>query len=163
MEAILITGPVASGKTVVAQEIVTIAEERGTAVAAVDLDWLGWVTGANVSYDEMIGRNLESVAANYVEAGVTRLVASRALVRRSGLDAIEKALAGWELVVVELHAARATLESRLRGRDVGRELEHNLHHLAEPFESLPGAHRVRSEGRELRDIAAEVLRVAGWI
>jgi hypothetical protein len=162
VQAILITGPVASGKTVVAQEIVAIAEERGMAVAAVDLDWLGWVTGANESHDEVIGRNLAAIAANYADVGVSHLVAARALVGAAALLTIERALPGWELVVVELEATHATLESRLRNRDVGRELEHNLGHLAIPFEALPIARRIANENRELREVALQVLAIAGW-
>lgn len=102
------------------------------------------------------------MAANYADVGITRLVAARALVGAKGLDAIEKALSGWELTIVELEASHATLESRLRSRDVGRELEHNLGHLAESVESLPAAHHVGNEGRELRDVASEVIALAGW-
>jgi hypothetical protein len=162
VHAILLSGHVASGKTVVAQEIVSIGEERGIAVAAVDLDWLSWVTGARASHEELIARNLAAVAANYAAAGVTRIVASRALVGESQLRAIATGLSGWELVVVELEASYAVLERRLRHRDIGRELEHNLGHLAAPFEHLPAAHRVRNEDRALRDVASDVWKLAGW-
>ena len=163
MEAILVTGPVGSGKTVVAQEIVAIAQERGLAVAAVDVDWLSWVTGAGETHDEVIRRNLAAVAANYADVGVTRLVAARLVMSAAALRAILEALEGWHVVIVELEANRATLESRLRGRDVGRELDHNLGHLAEPIEPLPDAHRVANENRELREVALEVLSLAGWV
>jgi hypothetical protein len=162
LRAVLITGPVASGKTVVAQEIVAIAEERRIAMAAIDLDWLAWVTGARASHEDVIRRNLAAMAANHASFGVPRLVLARALVSTAGLHAIEQALPGWRLAIVVLQAAGATLESRLRTRDVGRELEHNLGHLAVPFESPPAAHRVTNESRQLRDVAEEVLRVAGW-
>jgi adenylylsulfate kinase-like enzyme len=162
VQALVITGHVASGKTVVAQEIVAIAEERGLAVAAVDLDWLSWVTGASASHDELIARNLAAVAANYAGAGVTRLVAARALVAAPSVHSIANALSGWDLVVVELHASLATLETRLRSRDVGRELEHNLGHLAVPYEPPREARRVVNEERALRDVAIEVWELAGW-
>ena len=74
----ILTGAVGAGKTAVAQEVVAAAPEFGMSVAAIDLDWLGWLAGGSVSVDEMISRNLASVASNYLSAGVTRLEIGRA-------------------------------------------------------------------------------------
>ncbi len=51
--AVLLTGPLAAGKTVVAGEIVAAAAELGLPVAAIDLDWLGWATGGTLGVNEM--------------------------------------------------------------------------------------------------------------
>lgn len=69
--AVLLTGSLASGKTAVAQEIVAVAKQLDLRAAAIDVDWLGWATGATVGLDELIARNLSAVADNYVAAGST--------------------------------------------------------------------------------------------
>jgi hypothetical protein len=163
LRALLLTGPVASGKTAVAQEMVSIAEERGLAAAAIDLDWLGWSTGGTLRPNELIGRNLAAVAANYAAAGIERIVLARAYVGETHLGAIKGSLPGWKLAVVSLEASRETLEVRVRSRDTGAELEHHLGHIAEGHQRLAGAKAVLNEERELRDVALEVMRIGGWI
>jgi Mrp family chromosome partitioning ATPase len=44
--ALLMTGSIAAGKTAVEQEVVAAAADLHLSVAAIDLDWLGWSTGA---------------------------------------------------------------------------------------------------------------------
>jgi hypothetical protein len=164
LRAVLVTGPVASGKTAVAQEMVSICEERGLPAAAIDLDWLGWSTGGSIRPNELIARNLAAVAANYAAAGIERLVLARAYVGESNLEALKASLPGWKLAVVSLEASRETLEERVRGRDSGAELEHHLGHIAEGHQRLHGARAVSNErGRELREVALEVMRIGAWI
>ena len=106
MRAVLLTGPVASGKTAVAQEMVSICEEHGLAAAAIDLDWLGWSTGGSLLVGELIARNLAAVAANYAAAGIEQVVLARAYVGESNLDAIKESLPRWKLAVVSLEGDR---------------------------------------------------------
>jgi hypothetical protein len=163
VRAVLLTGPVASGKTAVAEEMVSICEERGLSAAAVDLDWLGWSTGGTLRPNELIARNLAAVADNYAAAGIERVVLARAYVGESILDAVKAALPGWKLAAVSLEASRETLEERVRGRDRGAELEHHLGHIAEGHQRLHGARAVINERRELREVALEVMRIGAWI
>jgi hypothetical protein len=155
------------GKTVVAQEVAAASAERGHRVAAIDLDWLAWAAGASVGVDELIGRNLASVAANYAAAGIENLVLARALVNPASLPRISEALPGWNVTVVRLEASRPTLDMRLRARDSGSELESHLAKLDDFTERTkrvsPDALVVVSEGRPLREIALEVIRIAAWI
>lgn len=149
-----------------AQEIVAVAAKLGLRAAAIDLDWLGWATGATIGLDELIGRNLEAMAGNYEAAGIDHLVLARALVDPSGLEAIASALR-WDLTVIRLAAPRAELERRIRARDSGSELQEHLSALDEMTEKVaaaaPGAHVIANRGRELGDVAREVMRIAGWI
>jgi len=164
---VILAGAVGAGKTAVAQEVVAAAPEFGMSVAAIDLDWLGWLAGGSVRVDEMISRNLVSVASNYVGAGITRLVLARALVEGASLRSLEMSLLGWHLTVINLRASRSTLEQRLRRRDSGTELEEHLaefHDMARSTDSVvPGARVVVNEDRTLRDVAIEVMRIAEWI
>jgi len=163
----VLTGGLATGKTTVAKEVVTIASALGLHAAAVDLDWLGWATGATVTLDDLIASNLTAVAGNYAAAGVDHLVLARAVVHPGGLRAVARALPAWELTVVRLTAPRAALEQRIRSRDYGSELLEHLTDLDEMTEKVtaaaPGAHVVVNHGRELGDVANEVMRLAAWI
>ena len=165
--ALLLTGGVATGKTAVAREVVAAAAERALRVAAIDLDWLGWATGATLSVDELIGRNLTDVAANYAQAGIDDLVLARALLNPLSLQAVREALPGWEVVVVRLDASRSTLEGRVRARDSGAELDEHLAEIDEMTEralkTAPSAPVVLNEERTLREVALEVMRLARWI
>jgi hypothetical protein len=163
LRAVLLTGPVASGKTAVAQEMVSVCEELRLAAAAIDLDWLGWSTGGFLRVNELIARNLAAVAANYAAAGIEQVVLARAYVGESSLAAIKESLPRWKLAVVSLEASRETLEERVRGRDSGAELERHLGHIAEGHRRPHGAQAVINEGRELREVALEVMRIGAWI
>jgi hypothetical protein len=165
--AVLLTGSLASGKTAVAQEIVAIARDLGLRAAAIDLDWLGWTTGTTIGPDELIARNLSAVAGNYAAAGIDHLVLARAIVHQESLQAVTGALPEWELMVVRLDAPRAALEQRIRARDSGSELREHLLELDEMSDQVlaaaPGAHVVINDGRDLEDVAKDVMRVAGWM
>jgi hypothetical protein len=165
--ALLLTGGVATGKTIVAKELVAIASTLGLRAAAIDLDWLGWATGATLGLDDLIARNLSAVAGSYAAAGIDHLALARAVVHQGGLQVVAGALTGWDLTVIRLAAPRAALEQRIRARDSGSELREHLSELDEMTEQVsaaaPGAHVVVNDGRDLEDVANEVMRLAGWM
>jgi hypothetical protein len=165
--ALLLTGGLATGKTAVAREVVAAAGEYALGVAAIDLDWLGWASGAALGVDELIGRNLSDVAANYAEAGIENLVLARAVLNPSSLQEITDALPGWEVTVVRLYASRPTLVRRLRARDSGAELAEHLAEIDEStgraIEAAGSAPVVLNEKRPLREVALAVMRLARWI
>jgi hypothetical protein len=165
--AVLITGSLASGKTAVAQEIIAVAAKLGLRAAAIDLDWLGWAAGATMGLDELIARNLVAMAGNFEAAGIDHLVMARAMVDPDAVQTVVQALAGWDVTVMRLVAPRAVLELRIRARDTGSELQQHLSELDEITERVkaaaPGAHAIANQGRELGDVAREVMRMAGWI
>jgi hypothetical protein len=164
---LILTGGLATGKTAVAQEVVAAAADLTLSVAAIDLDWLGWATGGTRDLDELIGRNLTDVAANYAQAGIENLVLARAVLSPSSLQSVREALPGWNVTVVRLHASRATVERRVRARDSGAELEEHLAEIdevtARAIKTVPSAPVVLNEDRTLREVALEVMRLARWI
>jgi len=164
---LLLTGGLATGKTAVAREVVAVAADLGLHVAAIDLDWLGWATGATLGIHELIGRNLADIAANYARAGIDDLVLARAVLSPVSLQGVSGSLPGREVVVVRLHASRATLERRVRARDSGAELEEHLAEIDEvngrATKTVPSAPVVLNEDRALREVALEVMRLARWI
>jgi broad-specificity NMP kinase len=167
--AVLLTGTVGAGKTVVAAEIGWQLSQREIPVAVIDLDWMGWVhLGPDEKperIDELIAANLAATRPNYLAAGIGRFVLARALLRRSTIEGVRAALAGMEVKVILLTASRPTLEARLHSRDTGRELEEHLGELG-PFteraEAVEADAVIVNEGRPVSEVAAEVLRLAGW-
>jgi len=166
---ILITGTLGAGKTAVAVEAGWLLSLRDVRVAVVDLDWLGWVHLGDEEpagrVDELIAANLAALRPNYAAAGIEHLILARLITRRSGLEAVRAALPGADLKVVRLTASPATLEARLRRRDSGRELEEHLGGFA-PYAERSAAVAVdavvANDGAPLSEVAAEVLRRAGW-
>jgi len=150
----------------VAQEVAAASVDLGLAVAAIDVDWLGWASSPSATVDELIRRNLTAVAANYAGAGIDRLILSRAVVSPMALKTIEDVLPGWSLTVVRLTAGRDTQERRLRSRDSGEELATHLAKIDDVNRrveaAVPGAPVVENDVRTPREVALEVMRISGW-
>ena len=168
--AILITGTLGAGKTAVAVEAGRLLSLREVRVAVVDLDWLGWVhLGAEDRpgrVDELIAANLAALLPNYAAAGIEHLILARLVLRRSGLESVRAALPGADLTVVRLTASPATVEARLRRRESGRELDEHLGEFgpyAEQSAAVPADVLVANDEAPLAEVAAEVLRAAGWL
>jgi hypothetical protein len=165
--ALVLTGGLGTGKTALAQEVVAVAAERQLAVAAIDLDWLGWVTGAALAPDQLIERNLRAVANNFTTAGVQHLVLARALLSARAYAGLRDALLDWEVFTVHLVASAATARRRLRRRDTGVELEGHLAELdrmaARVAAAAPAAPVLTTDSRRPRELALEAMRLAGWI
>jgi adenylylsulfate kinase len=167
--AILLTGTMGSGKTAVAIAIGDLLELREQPYALVDLDWLGWVDPAPFSLltqRVVLAENLRLIWPTFREAGVERLVLARYVEDRAQLDELRAALPGVELAVVRLVASEAVIEGRLRARDTGAQL---AEHLAETAEFAARAEAnaledavVDNGERPLADVAADVLKAAGW-
>ena len=172
IRAVLLTGTLASGKTVVAAEVGWQLSQREVPVAVIDLDWLAWAyfggpgEAENGRTDELIAANLGATLPNYRAAGIANFVLARALLRRASLEGVVAALGMAKLTVIRLTASPPTLEARVLARDAG-------HERAAPLRELPGFTRamdgagledatVSNDGRTIEEVAAEVLRVAGW-
>ena len=164
--ALLLVGAMGSGKTTVMLELGRVLDERGEPYALVDLDWLAWVAlpaGSAVSVHDILAANLASAAATFRQAGVRRLILARHVTRAEDLDAIREAIGQEvELAVVRLDAPLALLESRLRARDTGSELDQHLAELeAATPPDFPHA-VVANDGRPAVQVAADVVEAAGW-
>jgi shikimate kinase len=166
--AILLTGTVGSGKTAVTLEIGQMLDGRDQPYALIDLDWLAWLRpapGTPMTVDEVLAENLRAVWRTFRRAGVERLVLARCLERAAQIDALRRALPGVEIFVVRLVAPLPVLEARLRRRDTSAELAEHLSAAASAgrAEVAELADAVVDSGdRTARDVAQEVLAVAGW-
>jgi adenylylsulfate kinase-like enzyme len=164
--AILLSGPVGSGKTTVLVEIGELLEGMDEPYALVDADWLAWLRPAadgRLTVHDVLVENLRAVWETFRRAGVRRLVVARFLQRVEQVDAIRHALDETDLFVVRLAMPMQELDERLRERDSGRELAEHLA-LIEESEAAGFEDAVVDAGRErpASEIAAEILTLAGW-
>ena len=169
VRALLLTGTIGSGKTAAAAEIGLLLEAEQLPSAIVDLDWLGWVhLGASFEgVEELIARNLAAIWPNLRSAGVGHLVLVRAIHRREAVDGLRRALPAAQFTVVRLVASGATVEERLRRRDTGPVLEEHLSQTVRMAEAMDRTaledFQVENDGRAVSEVAAEILRRAGWV
>jgi ribose 1,5-bisphosphokinase PhnN len=163
-QALLLVGPVGSGKTTVLLEVGKVLDHQGAPNALIDLDWLAWVSpspASGASVGDILAANLAAVTRTFLDAGVERLVLARYL-RSPGEVGAVRAAVGIPLTVIELSAPTAVLEQRVRARDTGRELTEHLAELTAGTGTGLGDTVVASGERPAADIAADVLAAAGW-
>ena len=165
---LLVTGPVGVGKSVVLHEADSLLIETGVQHASVELEEIArcWTEASATARASFVSQNLAALWTNFALAGVTRLLLSGLVQRRSEAQRISEAVPGARLTVVRLHAPLAVLEARIRLREPGSpdgELDGarwwTMHFQAEH----PEDHVVESDQRRPREIAGEVLRLAGWL
>ncbi len=138
---LLISGPIGAGKTTVATEAARLVAAAGIGVAEVDLDALTGVLPRPA--DDRF--NNES---------------------RAALDGFRGAVPGAEITLVGLRARQETLLERVSGREVGTARQWHLDRVLELSRQMDEATTddfvVWTDGRDVVDIAREVLRLAHW-
>lgn len=166
--AILLIGPVGSGKTTTLHELEAMLAARDLPNAIVDLDWLAWATPpacSGVSHHELLMRNLADVWANYRAVGIHHIAVARALHDAAEVQCVRNALRGCETCVVELVGDTGVLRERIRRRDTGVELAEHLAML-DAFDVIERDLRpdavVEFDDQTPEQIARDVLGVAGW-
>jgi hypothetical protein len=166
---LVLTGPVGVGKTSVGAAIAAQLAAAESPYAFVDADALRRYgpTPPDDPFGERVGlRNLGAVWATFREAGTERLVLADVVESGEKVDAYRAAVPGAEIVVVRLRATPATLERRLRRRESGDDLAWHLRRAPELDRIMDragiGDLEVRTDGRPVGEIAAEVLRRTGW-
>jgi hypothetical protein len=107
------------------------------------------------------------VWANFRAAGARRLVIAGVVERREDLAAYQQAVPGARIRLCELRASEQTRVARLRARELGIGLEWHVRRTTELQTILDGTALcdfvVSNEGRNVRDVALEVLIRAGWL
>ena len=164
--AVLVTGVYGAGKTTVAVELADRLGAAGAAVAAIDLDWLGWYT-APVAWDEhddprLTLRNLAALRDAYLEAGVRTFVLAGAAREPSTVERV-RGVMRMPLDVVRLEVDAAVVRSRLSG-DPNASRAEDLETALRDLEAGPpddGAPSV--DGRQpAADVAEAILEHLGW-
>ncbi|MEU0409306.1 hypothetical protein ABZ307_16030 [Streptomyces griseorubiginosus] len=172
-EVLLVGGRAGVGKTTVGWEVSARLRAAGVAHAVIDGDFMGQVHPAPEGdpHRAAIGeRNLTAVWGNYAELGYRRLVyvntvsvldEATGMFRRAMGDTVR-------IARVLLTATDDTAEARLRGRELGSELESEVRGGVRKARMLDerapvGTLRVVTDGRTVTDIAAEVVAATGWV
>jgi hypothetical protein len=160
---LVVTGPVGVGKTTVAWEMTAALEERGLPFGFFDPDSIHF---RPVQDDDPFGSRvwLAALEKAWPLMAVDRLIVPVVVEERA--DA-ERLLPGASVTIARLTASAATLDERVRRRELGALLDWHLaraneleaHWRDHPVEDF----LVDTEGRDVQDVAVEVLTRSGWI
>ena len=168
---IIVTGPVGVGKTTVAHEMGMLLVGANVPHATVDFDQLTACYPRPADDDRwgtQLGlQNLAALWRNYERSGARRLLIARVIEARSDLDGYREAVPGADIFVVRLRATPQTLQSRVRKRGPGREMEWHLRRAVE-LAPLMDAQAVEdllieTDSRDAIDIARDILVKVGWL
>lgn len=155
-----------AGKTTVLGEASDLLTARGVVHAVIDLDDLAAAGLPDDVCNELTYANLAAVWSNFARAGVTRLLLAEAVESADQLSRIRVAIPGSTVVVCRLTAAVETMQRRLRTREPGM-LQHTFLARARELDEVLARARledfcVTNDDRPVTDVAAEVLKRAGW-
>ena len=160
---IVVTGPVGVGKTTVAWEMAEVLDERGVSFGFFDPDAIHF---RPVPEDDPFGSRvwLAALGTAWPLMDVARLLVPVVVEERAEA---ERLLPGATVTVARLTATAATLEERIRRRELGAGLDWHLSRAGElemhwrdhPVEDFV----VDTEERDVRDLAVDVLTRSGWI
>jgi adenylylsulfate kinase-like enzyme len=164
---VMITGVYGSGKSSIAKEVAYLLEQRHQPYALLDLDFLGWWCG--YSDDDAAGfrlmlRNLEGVASNYRDAGISVFVVAYFVSGTQEMLGVRDAI-GVPLRVVRLSASLTVIERRLAA-DVTTERKENLREAARQITTGEGVgveDVVIHNDRPVGVVAQQILAWLGWL
>ena len=168
--ALLVTGTVGAGKSTTADHVGELLAERGVPHAVVDLDELrrSWPAPPGDPFQQDLElENLRAVAAVYRRRGAARVVLAGVLEDRESRARYADAV-GMPLVVCRLRVAVPAVRDRLDARHAGYPsvLAWHRHRAGELHAILEAArvedHVVDVAGQTPAEVAAAVLRAAGW-
>ncbi|MGZ4499510.1 MAG: AAA family ATPase [Nocardioidaceae bacterium] len=168
--ALLITGTVGVGKTTVAEAVGDLLGDAGVSNAVIDVDWLRRARPAPAGdrfHMALAMRNLRAVAANYLDAGVRRLVLAGVVESPDDRERHQRAV-GLPMTVCRLRADLPLVRARLARRHEHEETAREWHlHRAGELDALLEAAVVEDCSLDVTtatptEAAAAVVRAVGW-
>lgn len=169
-QAILITGPVGSGKTSVMTALTVLLEKHNRPAAGIDMDHLRWFfpRPPKDPFGSEVGRqHLAFMAANYRSLGIPVLAIADVIEHEEDRQKMVEALPDYDLHVIRIHVPLHLVEQRLRVRESPETLNWYLNR-AEELEQIM---EINSVGdwvidvgeRTPHEVAAEIARRYGLI
>lgn len=111
--------------------------------------------------------NLRAVWANYIQAGVDRLVIATMLRSSDYLQGVRDSTPGGTFTICLLRVSASTTEARLTRRHLGSDLEGHVRDSASYAAFLESAafedFAVKNEACEVPQIAAAIIQRIGWL
>jgi len=168
VDAVVVTGVYGSGKSSVVEEVADVLEQRGSAYAAMDLDWLWWFDAGQLTRDErrqVLMSNLSAVVDNYTAVGVERFLMAWAIESGADLNAL-RATMPMPLRVVRLTVPLDVIRSRLSSTATTARLRDDLA-IAERWTANGTGTDLGdleiSNNRPLRQVANDIVSWLGWL
>lgn len=168
--ALIITGPVGSGKTSVMTALTELLEKHNKPAAGIDMDHLRWFfpRPAGDPFGSAVGRqHLAFMAANYRSLGIPVLAIADVIENETGRQKMAETLPDYEVQVIRLRVPMELIEQRLRLRESPETLEWYLHRAPELERILDtnqvGDYIVDVGERPVQEVAAEIARRYGLI
>lgn len=165
---LFVTGPIGVGKTAVLHEADSLLIQTDLRHASVELEEIArcWTDPTASSRAQFVYENLAALWSRFIAVGATRLLLSGLVERRSEVQRVSQAVPGAVVTVVRLHAPLHVLEQRICLREPSSpedELD-GARWWTRHFErEHPEDYLVESNQRPVREIAAELLRLGGWL
>lgn len=169
-QAIVITGPVGSGKTTVMAAITEIMQEQNQSCAGIDMDHLRWFFPKQPGdpFGGDVGRkNLAFLAANYRSIGIPVLAIADLVEKQEDRLKLEESLPDFQVHLIRLSVPMHLIKKRLRERESMDRLPWYLHRAPE-LEQIMDARDVGDividvGERTPREVAAEIARRFGLL
>ena len=166
---LILSGSLGAGKTTVLGEASDLLTEAGIAHAAIDLDWLTYMYPRHEAFGQgLMLKNLAAVWPIYAAAGADRLIVARVVESQADMEGYREAIPGAQITVCRLTASVETMRQRLHPREPGMFLEEALARSEALAPVLEQAHVEdfsvdNDAGRNITEVAREVLSRAGWL
>jgi hypothetical protein len=168
---LLITGPVAVGKTSVLAEIADTLKVTGMHFGAVDFDALSYCYPPTPDDDryrsKLTFRNLAAVWRNFRKAHAERLLLSCVLESRDHLARFRRTIPGADITVVRLSASPRALRERVDRREVGLGRAWHRQRAVELAKIMDAAGvediLIETDRRTINEVAREILERTGWV
>jgi hypothetical protein len=162
--SLLITGAYGTGKSTLAAEIAELLADRHTPCAAIDIDWLGWfwLPGKREhTVNDIVVANLRAVAANYAQAGATRLILAGTIRNKQELDPLA-AVVPSPLRVLQLTVPLEEIARRLKADALSSRADDLELSAGEPDAGAEIADLSLANEGDVGDLARRVTDWLGW-
>jgi hypothetical protein len=164
---IVISGSMGAGKTTVLGEASDLLSARNVVHTSFDLDAMGLLLLPEAQARALHYRNLAMFYDNCREAGIHKFLFAAAIESRESLSDLVRALGNPIVTVCRLIASQATMDNRLRTREVGMRQQEFLER-SRMLNSILDAASVEdfwleNDGDNVTAVAEEILARANWI